>query len=326
MKFTALNLFENYLATNRPSVCLVLSDEEGFREWGESAVLKSLSDAKVQRFDRLTKERIYGSYLLPSLFGEEELFIAPLEEGESLIEAKLFDPPKGHHLLLVGKKLLSTTKLYKLFEEKGVIFHLREMKAYEKEKLLIEWLLESAKNEGRIFPVDLAKRFVEMQEGNVALLKREWEKLLTYIGEKRAISPEDLQKIGIRSPKEEVFSFVDALLKGDGSAIYKRLDDLLAIDSSPIALLKLVRNGFQNLLQLHSLLAMGAPPEAIQKDLPYMQGRLLDQLLTSARKTTLRTVQKTLCLIDQLEIEYKGSVRGDALFLDYFVSTILSIR
>jgi DNA polymerase-3 subunit delta len=313
MRFNQLKPFELHLKGPLAPLHVILSEDEGFLEWSEEAVLKAFQGTVV-RCERLTHD-----WLIPSLFNEKRLFIAPLDGGELALQLPLPDC----HVLLYGKRLLSNTKVYKWADEKGVIFQLPQMKPYEKERILMEWLTEEARKEGKILSLEIAKKFVEMQEGNFSLLRREWEKLLTYVGEKKTLVFEDVQKVAIRTPKEEVFSFVDALLRGDGKATFSRLDDLLAIESSPIALLKLVRNGFQNLLQLHTLMAQGAPPEAIQKDLPYMQGRLLDQLLNSAKKRSLKGVQQTLIRIDQLETEYKNSVRGDPLFLDYFVASLL---
>lgn len=321
MKFNQPKAFEQHVKQYSGSFYLILSEEDGFREWAEKVVLATQVGATIQRWDRLTREKL-SLFLSPSLFGDREVFIAPLEDNEAI--PPYF--PAGRVLILYGKRLLSNTKLFKEIDEKGVIFQLPSMKTYEKEKLLMEWLMEAAFKEKKGITPDVAKKLVEMQEGNFGLLQREWEKLVNYVGDRKTITTDDLQKIGIRSPKEEVFSFVDALLRGDGAFAIKRLEDLLALESSPIALLKLMRNGFQNLMQVHSLIATGQPPEAIQKDLPFMQGRLLEQLLGSVRKTNLKQVQKTLCLIDQLETEYKSGSRSDAVFLDYVVSKVIALR
>ncbi len=320
MKFNQPKAFEQHVRQQPHFFYLILTEEEGFREWAEKVVLEAFRGATVQRLDRLTKEKL-SLFLSPSLFGDQEVFIAPLEDHET-IPARF---PPGRALILHGKRLLSNTKLFKEIDEKGVIFQLPAMKPYEKEKLLMDWLMETAVKEKKSLAPDVAKKLVEMQEGHFDLLQREWEKIVTYVGDRKAITADDLQKIGIRTPKEEVFSFVDAMLRGDGPFAIKRLQDLLALESSPIALLKLMRSGFQNLMQVHSLVALGHPPEAIQKDLPYMQGRILEQLLGSARKTNLKQVQSKLYLIDQLETEYKNGSKSDAVFLDYVVSQILNV-
>lgn len=321
MKFNQPKAFLQHVKENQTPFYCILSEDEGFREWAEKVILSKNHDAKIQRLEKFTKEKL-NHFLTPSLFGEREVFIAPLEEFGGLPSHF----PAGRVLILHAKKLLSNSKLFKEIDEKGVIFQLPTMKTYEKEKLLMEWLLETAIKEKITIAPDVAKKLVDLQEGQFDLLQREWEKLVTYVGEKKAISAEDLQKVAIRTPKEEVFSFVDALLKGDGAFAFKRLEDLLSLESSPIALLKLARSGFQNLMQVHSLVKVGHPPEAIQRDLPYMQGRLLEQLLSSYRKTNQKQVQKTLCLIDELETAYKNRVGSDALFLDYAVSSIISLR
>ena len=154
----------------------------------------------------------------------------------------------------------------------------------------IRWVERSLSKKEIAVTTQVAQKLVFTVGRDMALLKQEMDKLLSYIQDRKVITTNDIDAICTKSTECTVFEMVDAQIMGKSIVTRALLKNMLRNGESPFGILSMFLRQYRILYQLRALLAtnanqsgyaslLGIPPFAVRKTkehaLRYSQEKLL---------------------------------------------------
>jgi DNA polymerase III delta subunit len=259
------------------------------------------------------KPTLYQALNTSSLFAKSvQLVINFTETPTKEVLALLEKPRQSQELLVTMPKLPSSSPLITAYE---VVLTQGEMKGWELEAMLKSWLLYGAEKAGIQISDECALDLAKRCDLDIQLLKQEWNKLVTYIGDRRSITKEDIQTLSPHQQSRSLWLLNDACIKKSPRAS-QLAQQLLDEGVSPIAIVRMLRGQYQTLLQMQQL-----PKSEIASRFPYLKGRILDQQLDAAKN--IKDASKFLILIDEMECKLKSSSVSDDALLDLLIAQLI---
>ena len=231
--------------------------------------------------------------------------------------------PSSFFLLLLASSIASNTTFYKKAEKSGVILEISEMKPWEKERYLIDWVREEITKKGRGVSHQLCHAFVKRVGMDQSQLVQEIEKLLCYIGENKEITINDLHAIVSNSPEESIWELGEAIFSKESSSALRIARSLMSDEAQLFSLLRQIRYQFQTKYQVLGLYEQSGTA-GVTQEFAYMKGQILDQHLRLAQQYGRERFHKGLLAIDRAEIDAKNSKGSPELILDMLIIKLTS--
>ncbi len=303
MKTDSLGQFrkniENY------SIRLIIAADDAEREEGIQAALTGPPVVlTAMNFNEFSQE----VETLPFLSKKRHVLLKYLEDlKKDEIEKVLtyVKNPNPHVILTLSARAL-TGKLLKVVDECGTIYHLPTEKPWERERRLADTLSHEAAAQGVVLPLPIATEFVKAFGTDKSLLKQELSKLICYVGERKAVTAEDIRAISVPMPQETLWQLGEALFSSNFPLAHSTLLGLLQEGIVIFPILSSLRSQSETALrtlQAHQRGGNGA----VQKEFPYLKGRLLDKKMNLYNRFGQAKLQKTLHQIFLAELEARNS-------------------
>lgn len=336
MKYDNLRAFEKHLEGAQPdhfSNCYLIIGKESFdcKEATDLLVKALLPEAsqrelslKQYQGDKLSVEVILNELNSLSFFCTRKVIIVhqveklKKEELKSL-EATLDRLPRTYFLILVSESLSTASTFYKKAEKSGVVLDFPDLKPWEREKRLMEWTAKQAAAYRKNMPYQAVQLLVKQIGPDPALLEQEFQKLLCYVGERKEITPQDIQAISTASHTETIWQLGEAIFMGDRKAAIHISRAMLSDDTALLSLLRQIRSQFQTEYQVCSLLNSGGGAQAVSAEFPYMRGQILENHIRMAGRYGMERFKKGLLAIDAAELKAKSSGPDPELLLELLI-------
>lgn len=236
------------------------------------------------------------------------------------IEKYLNHPSPSLFLILSAGAWHKNTTFYKTVENIGVILDLAEMKPWEKEKRLVEWVNKKAAFERKIVPYPVALFLVKRTGLEWALLAQEFEKLMCYCCDKKEITREDVEAICPNQHIDSIWELGEAIFRRDSAAALLKSGAILMDGQPLLPLLRQIRSQFQTEYQISLLLEQGKQPQEITQAFPYMKGKILENHLQQARNYGVKAFKKGLLAIETAEMRIKNSSIEEKVILELLIN------
>ena len=146
--------------------------------------------------------------------------------------------------------------------------------------------------------------FMDMTGDDMESIVREMDKLISYVGEKAEIYPEDVNAICTRQIVSRIFDMISAAASRKQNEALRLYYDLLANREPAMRILRLLSNQFNQLLQVKDLMQQGLGRNEIANKMektPYITGKISDQAARFKRSELERNVQA--CVYAEEEIK-----------------------
>lgn len=195
--------------------------------------------------------------------------------GDQLAEY-LDNPCDSVVFLFSENEVDERSKLYKSIQKNGFACQID----YQTRESLIAVIGSFLKKEGKAISMDTAQRILDKTGTDMAMLRSELEKLVTYCMDKDVISLEDVETICSENIEDRVFDMIDALAEKNAKKTMGMYYDLLALKQPPIKLLSLLERQYNQLLMVRMLRDSGELKENIASKLgirPYFIGKYMSQ-------------------------------------------------
>lgn len=228
---------------------------------------------------------------------------------------------KSHYLVMTASSLTRTTSFYKAVEKVGVLLDLPDSKPWEKEKRLVEWLNHQASAHRKLMAYPVCQQLVKQVGSDQALLQRELEKLLCFIGDRKEITIEDIRAISTYSSSETVWQLGEAIFRREAATALKIGRALLSEGQPLLPLLRQIRSQFQTDYQICLLVNQGRHVE-VTREFPYMKGQILERHLQLSQQYGAERFKQGLLAIDAIEIQSKNSHLDETLLMDILIAKL----
>jgi len=188
----------------------------------------------------------------------------------------------------------------------------------------MRWLSETCSAQGVKLDVDAARELVDSLGGDMMLLAGELEKLMLYVGEKKAIGLEDVETMVLSARHRTLYDLTDAISSRDRARALNVLDAILSTadgEEAAIGHLYMLAKTFRQILVIHEkrvrdqralwqVLWQGfrVPPFAAD-----------DILRQAARYKSKREITRALELVARADLELRSNPPSKRLVLERLV-------
>lgn len=219
-------------------------------------------------------------------------------------------------MILVANGLQKNTLFYKGIDSKGILLEYREIKPWEKEKRLVEWVIQQTGAYRKLIAYPAAQYLVKQVGNDQFLLEKEVEKLVCYCFEKSEISLKDVEAICVKQHHDTIWELGEFIFRRDASAAIQAARALLLEEQSALPLLRQVRFQFQTHFQICHLLNHENALDEIAREFPYMKGKILESHINQARSYGLEAFRNGIIEIDATEARIKNSAIDENILIE----------
>lgn len=331
MKYSTLSAFEKHLEAAAPNhfsaIYLIVSKENFVRQRAleclSSLVLKGEKSAalSLHQFDseKHNVNQILEELETLSFFSKKRVVVAHNVDGFDKsatlkLEAYAASPNNSVCFVAVAPAVNRATTFYKKMEKVGIVLDVAEEKAWEREKVVAEWLYHEAVKHGKQFPQQLCQLLIKQLGTDQGLLKTELDKLICFVGERQVISQADIAAISSAANLDSGWQLGEAIFRRDTTSALRISKGLLNDGVALIALLRQVRSQFQTEFQVCSILSRGGSVAEVAQEFPYMKGPILDRHVRLSQEYGMVRFKDGLLAIDDAELQAKNGM-SDLEFL-----------
>lgn len=332
MKYDNLRAFEKHLEGAKPlhfsPLYLVMCKEEFECREATALLLNHLLEGQNRELTLKTVEGPHAhiDQLLNDLYSQSmfvPMKVIWIKQAEKLkkglmdqLEPYLSRIPRGQYLLLSSEGIAKNTRFYKAAEKEGVVLEIPELKPWEKEKRLIEWVSKKAVESRKLLSLQACQGLVKHVGCDAQILGQELEKLFCYVGVRQEITLQDVAHICTSQHDDSVWQLGEAILRKDTAAALQISRYLLVNGQALILLLRQLRSQFQTQLQISTLLRQGKDASHVQQEYPYMKGQILERNISYATHYGFERLRQAMLALEATEMGIKNSQADEQLLAD----------
>ena len=152
-------------------------------------------------------------------------------------------------LVLTSATANKSGSIYKKISDGGVVFGFEEPRGDHLRRVSLKNEIDRVlAKEGKKIDRDAMER-LELKSGfDLRRATVEMEKLLTFVGDRKVITAEDVEAVVPHTKEESVFQLTDAFAEKDSAAVLKLAGELIAEGHHPLELLGVIHSLLRNLL------------------------------------------------------------------------------
>ena len=301
----SLSNFQKQLAKN-PKTILILSKEK--RELEEA--LKALLVPGATRFNKETfdPKTFITEFESTSFLAEERMIVvSDIEKIKSDALTKACEIPSGITLVLVGESMPP-----KFQEKMELVLKYTSKRPYEKEAEMSAWMVQHAKSEGVELSMDVARIWVKSFGMDKALLEKELEKLLCYVGYSGEITLPLVREFSITLPHLTLWQLGDAIFARSRKEAWQVLHTLLEEGGSLYQILSHLRTQFESGVKQLVAHKQGR----LTQEFPYLKGSLAQKKMSLLGGFGQKRLKRGLSLLFEAELRAKSETVDASMLLE----------
>lgn len=340
MKYNSLRAFEKHLEGASPghfsNVYMLISKEPyEYKTAGDKLIALLLSGQsqsdlclKVFDCDNLDLNELTNELNTLTLFSPKQVILLQnadklSAQGRTTLEPYIAKPSPTLFLIITASAINHSTNFYKKAEKSGVILEIPEQKPWEKEKVLLEWVMAEAAAAGKKMDQHVSQCLMKQIGMDQTMLHSELEKLFCYIGERDTVTINDISAICASVNIETVWQLGEALFRRDGSTAMRIGKALLDDGTAFLGLLRQIRGQFQTEFQICSILASGGNSNDVTQRFPYMRGNILERHMGMAQSYGMKSFSKGMQQIDAVEVMAKNSSADHEVLAELLIAKLV---
>lgn len=231
--------------------------------------------------------------------------------------------PNPHITFIASSASLpAQSKLLKGADQGGLLLQCVELRPWEKERLIEQWMVKRAQGEGWELEPAAASMMAKQLGTDKLLLAGELEKLICFVGQRKKIGASDVVAVCACVNLETVWQLGEAVLRRDGARAVRIMGQLLEDGASLLSLLYQLRGQVQNGFQICAILQEGGGVSRVQQQFPYMKGKILERNMQLAQGYGMERFQKALLLINKIDLQLKNSQAPAEMVAEYMIARL----
>lgn len=171
------------------------------------------------------------------------------EKSDEMLLKILEDLPETTCLVFLEESAAKNKKVFKKIKEKGVVLEC----GADSDSDVIAWLSKGFAQAGKQVRRSALQLLVDRVGRDYDKLRREYEKLLGYVGDRPEVTAEDVLAISSEDVESKIFDMLGAMGRKDVRRVLEKYNDLLINREHPLYILAMLRGQFRTLLQTAEL-------------------------------------------------------------------------
>ena len=186
---------------------------------------------------------------------------------------------------------------------------------------LSRWITKHVDERGGRIEAPAASMLARYVGNTLRLLVQEIDKLLTYVGQERAITQGDAERLVSYAQEANIFHMVDALGTRNTRRAMELVEQLLGDGQHPLYLLNMITRQFRILLQIKELQAKGTSAGDIRALLG-LHPFVVEKTVKQARNFSLAQLEAIYRHLADTDLAIKTGRMEPRLALEMLVSTL----
>ncbi len=238
-----------------------------------------------------------------------------------ILAACVADPPPTTCLVFVGEKIDQRKKFFQELKKKGELVECK--RPYENQ--LGAFIREEAKVLGKRIEPAAAEMLVYLVGSNLGELNTQLEKVALYVGQREAITVDEVRGIVSDTKVESVFDLANAMGERDPAKALRSLATILRDGEAPLMLLAMIARHFRQLWRVRDLMAQ----KVAQQDISRLSGinpYFLKGVMAQARNFGTDELKRVFESLYAADLELKGGgSRRPVLIMERLVMDVCGI-
>ncbi|HZS45561.1 MAG TPA: DNA polymerase III subunit delta [Blastocatellia bacterium] len=184
------------------------------------------------------------------------------------------------------------------------------------------WANRYLKSQGVTIDPQACGILIGLTGGNLAHLKNALEKLITYVGKAKRITPEDVKALVPRTRETNSFDLGDAMLANDRKKAIRLLHRMIDDGGEPVAIVGLLAWSYRTALVAKELIQRDAPMSEVAREArvaPYKK-----HFFESVNRLTIEKILFAVKRLAQVDLAIKTSQGTPALQLEHLICELTS--
>lgn len=292
---------------------------EGARDWGVARIsVRSAGwDDLLQRAQTLPMLSPRQVLIASDVDSVEKLGDDKREEVVGALTAYFASPGPFTVLVLEAEALDGRQKFTKLLNEKAVVTELTIGT-----ESAVPLAIEMAKDLGAEFDRPAATLLAEILNGEPARMRIELEKLSTYVGDRKRITPADVEELVVAARKNTVWQFADMIANRKRDAALAFLDNLLREGEQPPAIVGALAWMYRKLIEARELPATVRGYQASQR--LQMRPEAAETAVRQAHRLSKRELLAGLAALAEADSALKSSNPDPHAYMEFLIAQLTS--
>lgn len=212
------------------------------------------------------------------------------------------------------------SRMFKAVKEYGYVC---EMNGLSESDLSI-WVAQLLNRDGKKISRDDLRSFLERVGTDMENIENEVEKLVCYIGEREAVTKEDILAVTVEQVSGKIFAMTDALGARNKRLAVELYRDLLSVREKPMTVLYLMVRQCNMILQAAEMSRQGLDRSAIASKAgmpPFAVGKCLSQAKNFTKEQLLHLVTYGT----ELEEQIKTGRMDERIAVELFLLTAIGV-
>ena len=244
------------------------------------------------------------------------------KNGLALISDYAALPSPFAYLILGAHSSKGLADLYAKGKKELIACDLSEEKPWDRKDRLKRALVDFAAKSGKRMHADAVEHLLENVGLSLPGLEQEADKLITYVGEKREITLQDVHVLCAAQKSSTIWQLAEAIVWREGPL---KTDEELDL-SGLLPLMAQLRTQLQHGMMLTILLEKRVPHGEIAHYMPTVKPAAFDKMLQVCRGRPSSFFKRSLDLLFEVELMAKNSSFDPALILDLFLTKIALLK
>ncbi len=241
------------------------------------------------------------------------------KKGCDALEEYLSSMPDSTYLIFCEKEVDKKRKLYKYFNEKG---HVTEYEPLDEEGLRL-YVVPMLKKMDKTILQSTFTYLIQRTGCDLNNISNELKKLAAYTGERKEITPEDIDRLVCKQLEEQVFDLTDAIATKQKKKALDLYYEMLELKTPPMRIISLLSGQYNSLLQLKELRMKGLDEAEIAKKTS-MHPYAVKMRLRTASRFQLPELKKALVSCVEAEEAIKQGRKAQDLAAEMLIISLSS--
>ncbi|MBU0502200.1 MAG: DNA polymerase III subunit delta [bacterium] len=256
-------------------------------------------------------EQLMTSLQTQSLFAEEKMVLVKNADFKNPfwneVAPALENLSTGVVVVFWASSMTKRAKIYKFIDKIGEVYEFKSFAPWEDEKV-VSWVISKVNESNKNIKRQAAERLIEICGTSLLKLSSEIEKLITYVGEKTDILPDDVEALA--SPGEiSVFALSEAVSNRSQGEALATFRTLCRNKVSLFPMLSLLAGQFRTMLLTKSESNFAKLAQDFRLS-PYYAKKCAQK----ARKFSSAELARNLDLLHQTDLKLKSGEDQSTLF------------
>ena len=169
--------------------------------------------------------------------------------------------PETTCVIICEPEVDKRSKAYKWIKKNGYVGEF--LKKDQTEKVLMRWVAALLGKEKKKIRESDVRFFLERVGDDMFQIKNETDKLISYVGERKEISSEDIEQITSGEVQNKIFELMAAIAEGKKRQALAYYDDLILLKEPPMRILFLIVRQYRILLLISNMRSLRKPDKDI---------------------------------------------------------------